>query len=78
MELAPVKGFKNLARDLDTGAILNIDTTAPLGLKLAKEKRQKEKEQLENNTKDINSIKSEVSEIKFMLKILLTEGKDHG
>ena len=78
MELAPVKGFKHLARDLYTGAILNIDTTAPLGLKLAKEKRQKEKEQLENNTKDINSIKSEISEIKFMLKMLLTEGKDHG
>ena len=78
MELAPVKGFKNLARDLDTGAILNIDTTAPLGLKLAKEKKRKEKEQLEKNTNDINSIKSEVSEIKFMLKILLTEEKDHG
>lgn len=78
MELAPVKGFKHLVRDLDTGAILNIDTTAPLGLKLAKEKRRKEKEQLENNTNDINSIKSEISEIKFMLKMLLTEGKDHG
>jgi len=78
MELAPVKGFKHLVRDLDTGAILNIDTTAPLGLKLAKEKRRKEKEQLENNTKDINSIKSEITEIKTMLKILLTEGKDHG
>ena len=78
MELAPVKGFKNLARDLDTGAILNIDTTAPLGLKLAKEKRQKEKEQLEKNTTDINSIKMDLTEIKFMLKILLTEEKDHG
>ena len=77
MELAPVKGFKNLARDLDTGAILNIDTTAPLGLKLAKEKRQKEKEQLEKNTNDINSIKSEVSEIKTMLKILI-EGRNDG
>ena len=78
MELAPVKGFKNLARDLDTGAILNIDTTAPLGLKLAKEKRQKEKEQLEKNTNDINSIKMDLTEIKTMLKILLTEEKDHG
>ena len=78
MELIPVKEFKNLARDLDTGAILNIDTTAPLGLKQAKEKRRKEKEQLEKNTNNINSIKSEILEIKTMLKILLTEGKDHG
>ena len=77
MELAPVKGFKNLARDLDTGAILNIDTIAPLGLKLAKEKKRKEKEQLEKNTNDINSIKSEVSEIKTMLKILI-EGRNDG
>ena len=78
MELAPVKGFKNLARDLDTGAILNIDERAPLGLKLAKEKRRKEKEQLEKNTNDINSIKMDLTEIKTMLKILLTEEKDHG
>ena len=78
MELAPVKGFKHLVRDLDTGAILNIDEKAPLGLKFAKNKRKKEKEQLETNTNDINSIKMDLTEIKFMLKILLTEEKDHG
>ena len=78
MELIPVKGFKNLARDLDTGAILNIDERAPLGLKLAKNKRRKEQEQLENNTQDINTIKSELTEIKSMLKTLLTEGKNNG
>ena len=78
MKLAPVKEFKNLVRDLDTGAILNIDERAPLGLKLVKEKRRKEKEQLEKNTNNINSIKSEILEIKTMLKIVLTEGKDHG
>ena len=78
MELAPVKGFKHLVRDLDTGAILNIDEKAPLGLKFAKNKRRIEKEQLENNTNDINNIKSEISEIKTMLKTLLTEGKNNG
>ena len=78
MELAPVKGFKNLARDLDTGAILNIDERAPLGLKLAKNKRRKEQEQLENNTDAINNIKSELTEIKSMLKTLLMEGKNNG
>ena len=40
MELAPVKGFKHLFRDLETGAILNLDEKAPLGLKLAKNKRR--------------------------------------
>ena len=78
MELAPVKGFKHLVRDLDTGAILNIDEKAPLGLKLAKNKRRIEKEQLENNTNDINNIKSELTEIKSMLRILIEGKQDNG
>ena len=77
MQLGPITGFDNLARDLETGAILNLDSNASLGLKLAKEKKRKEKEQLEKNTSDINSIKSEVSEIKTMLKILI-EGRNDG
>ena len=76
MELAPVKGFKHLVRDLETGAILNLDDRAPLGLKLAKNKRRKEQEQLEDNTNDINNIKSELTEIKSMLRILI-EGKQN-
>ena len=77
MQLGPIIGFDNLARDLETGAVLNLDSNASLGLKLIKEKKRKEKEQLEKNTSDINSIKSEVSEIKMMLKILI-EGKNDG
>jgi len=77
MQLGPIKGFDNLVRDLETGAVLNLDSNASLGLKLTKEKKRKEKEQLEKNTSDINSIKSEVSEIKTMLKILI-EGKNNG
>ena len=77
MQLGPITGFDNLARDLKTGAILNLDSNASLGLKLTKEKKRKEKEQLEKNTSDINSIKSEVSEIKTMLKILI-EGRNDG
>ena len=77
MQLGPITGFDNLARDLETGVIINLDSNASLGLKLTKERKQKEKEQLEKNTNDINSIKSEVSEIKTMLKILI-EGKNDG
>ena len=39
--------------------------------------KEKQKKTIQDNTKDINSIKSEISEIKTMLKILI-EGKDHG
>ena len=78
MELAPVKGFKHLVRDLETGAILNLDERAPLGLKLAKNKRRKEQEQIEHNTHNINNIKSELTEIKSMLKILIEGKQDNG
>ena len=78
MELIPVKGFKHLVRDLETGAILNLDDRAPLGLKLAKNKRRKEQEQLEDNTNDINNIKSELTEIKSMLRILIEGKQDNG
>ena len=77
MQLGPITGFDNLARDLETGAVINIDTNTSLGLRLIKEKKRKEKEQLEKNTNDINSIKSEVLEIKTMLKILI-EGRNDG
>ena len=78
MELAPVKGFKHLVRDLETGAILNLDDRAPLGLKLAKSKKRKEQEQIENNTTDINNIKSDITEIKSMLKLLIEGKQDNG
>ena len=77
MNLLPIKGQIDLVRDTDTGAVLHTNLESSLGLKLAKDKRRKEKEQLEKNTNDINSIKSEVSEIKTMLKILI-EGRNDG
>ena len=71
MELRPVEGNKDLARDMDTGAILNINKEAFAGAKRAREIREKAKDQLETNTIDINSIKSELTEIKTMLRTLL-------
>ena len=71
MELRPVEGNKDLARDMDTGAILNINTEAFAGAKRARELREKAKEQLETNTNDINSIKTELTEIKTMLRTLI-------
>jgi len=71
MELARIKGRNSLVRDLESGAILNTQVETSLSLKAVKEKRQKEKWQLEQNTNDINSIKQEVTEIKTMMKQLL-------
>ena len=77
MQLGPIKGFDNLARDLETGAVINLDNNASLGLQLAKQKKQEEREQIKKNTNDINSIKSDVTEIKTMLKTMM-EGKENG
>ena len=71
MNIQPIEGYKHLVRDNDTGAVLNINTEIPQGLKLAKLKKRKEQEQLEMNTSDINSIKNELTEIKTMLRTLV-------
>ena len=71
MNIQPIEGYKHLSRDLETGAILNTDIKVAEGLRLAKKSRQKTKDQLETNTIDINSIKTELSEIKTMLRTLI-------
>ena len=71
MDLIQIKGHKNLVRDLETGAILNTQTSTADTLKHLKEQKQKEKLQLEKNTNDINSMKEEVTEIKDMVKQIL-------
>ena len=71
MELIQVKDHKHLVRDLETGAVLNTNIKAAEGLRMAKKSRQKTKDQLETNTDDINSIKTELSEIKTMLRTLI-------
>ena len=78
MSLQLIKDYKDLARDSETGAIVNINDNAYQASLEQHKRAAKEKEQLENNTQDINTIKSELTEIKSMLKTLLTEGKDHG
>ena len=77
MSLQPVKDHRNLARDTESGAIVNIDRSAYLNALERHKNKEKQKKTIQDNTKDINSIKSEISEIKTMLKILI-EGKDHG
>ena len=71
MELVPVQDHKHLVRDLESGAILNTNLKVAEGLRMAKRNRQKSKDQLETNTIDINSIKTELSEIKTMRRTLI-------
>ena len=45
MNIQPIEGYKHLVRDNETGAVLNINTEIPTGLKLAKLKKRKEQAQ---------------------------------
>ena len=78
MSLQQVKDHRELVRDTESGAIINVDRSAYLNALERHNRMEKQKEIIENNTNDINSIKSEITEIKTMLKTLLMEGKDHG
>ena len=76
MSLQLIKDYKDLARDSETGAIVNIDNNAYQASLERHYKAQKQKETIENNSRDINIIKTELTEIKSMLKLLL-EGKQN-
>ena len=77
MSLQQVKDHREFVRDTESGAIINVDRSAYLNALERHNRIEKQKEIIKNNTQDINSIKSEVSEIKTMLKILI-EGRNDG
>lgn len=66
--LIPVEGSKNLFRDKITGAIVNYDSAGYSQYIKAKTNKKKEKEEIEK-------LKSDIDEIKILLKQIL-EGKN--
>tara|TARA_B100000941_G_scaffold159646_1_gene113497 strand:- start:397 stop:627 length:231 start_codon:yes stop_codon:yes gene_type:complete len=76
MKVVKIKDRDNLVKNLDTGAVINTDT-------LAYEKRikirfeaQRQRDQLRDAVREINSIKSEMHEMKNLLLKLV--GKQNG
>lgn len=62
--LIPVEGSKNLFRDKMTGAIINYDSNGYNEYVKSKNKRRKEREEIEK-------LKDDISEIKNLLNQLL-------
>lgn len=62
--MIPVEGHKNLFRDENTGAIVNCDTFAYSQYIRMKEDRKKQRE-------EIDQIKSDIDDIKTLLKEFL-------
>jgi len=61
--MIPVKGFPNLYRDKNSGAILNVDNQSYNQYMNAKNNREIQKYEIEQMKKDIDEIKSLLREI---------------
>ncbi len=63
MRLTPIEGHIGLAKDMDTGAILNVSTDIKMKREAKRKKKQSEKELLD--------LKQDVSDLKLMLGDLI-------
>lgn len=70
MGLIRIEGHQNLYRDEETGAIVNTDTSGYSQYIKMKTKRQKQNDEIEQ-------LKSDVSEIKDLLKELINGSKSN-
>tara|TARA_R110000868_G_scaffold382366_1_gene648933 strand:- start:8892 stop:9107 length:216 start_codon:yes stop_codon:yes gene_type:complete len=68
MNLIKVDGHAGLARDKNTGAILNINSNE---IDRIKELRRNQRELKKSQEQEINQLKSDVSDIKMMLSKLI-------
>lgn len=67
--LVPIEGHPDLARDMKTNAIVNINKDKAEQRRLAREAKLKEKA-------EFDQVKSDVQEIKAMLQKLLENGSN--
>ena len=66
-----VEGHDDLVRDTKSNAIINKNRSAYLIAKQRAEAAQRQRDAIRNANREINNIKSEMHEIKSMLKTLL-------
>tara|TARA_B100000029_G_C16703856_1_gene640523 strand:+ start:102 stop:320 length:219 start_codon:yes stop_codon:yes gene_type:complete len=66
-----IKGHKDLARDPKTGSILNVNDHDYQHYVASREAKKAKREQSENMEQDLANLKSEMNEIKSLLKELV-------
>ena len=66
-----VEGHDNLVRDKHSSAIINRNRNAYEVAKRKHEEAQKQRDEIRSATREINTLKCEMHEIKDMLKTLL-------
>ena len=68
-----VEGHPDLSRDLNSGAIINRSRSAYERAKKRAADAQVARDQIRNTTREINTLKSEIHEIKHLLKQLVSK-----
>lgn len=71
-EFLKVEGHASLVRDTATGAILNNNRTEYEEYLDRKRKAEAREAEISQHTEDINNIKNELSDIKMLLKQLIS------
>ncbi len=73
-----IEGRTDLVKDLATGAVININSEGHNAAVSGSRARELAKEQMISNTNDINSIKEELGEIKYLMKQVLGSFANNG
>ena len=76
MKVVKIKDRDHLIKNLDTGAVINTDTLAYEKRVKIRLESQRQRDQLRDAVREINSIKSEMHEMKNLLLKLV--GKQNG
>lgn len=75
MKYLKVDGHNNLARDTETGAILNFDVDAYQNYMQMKEIKKREEMRVSNLELQIDTLKGDLNEIKNLLRGLVDGSK---
>jgi len=67
MSYIKIEKHTQLVRDTETNAILNSDQTALINYKAARTKRLKKNEEFDRMKNEIDTIRSDLNEIKMLL-----------
>ena len=71
METFSQKGHKDLARDPETGAIVNVNTLEYTQYLSRRDVKTEKNQKVQTMEQDLANVKSELNEIKSLLKELL-------
>lgn len=68
-----VSGHENLVRDMSSKAVINTSMVEYEEYMARRRAKEQEKELIANQTEEINNLKSDISEIKQMLQMLIKD-----